>query len=75
MIRTNAEKYKDMDPEFVENVLRYLYADDSNGGATNQRDGYKLYKKLKARFKEANFNFLKWQTNDEELQRYINVHE
>ena len=68
VIRNHAEKYKDEDPAFVEAVLRQLYADDFNGGAPNQRDGYELYKKLKSRFKEANFNFRKWRTNDQELQ-------
>ena len=75
VIRNHAEKYKDEDPAFVEAVLRQLYADDFNGGAPNQRDGYELYKKLKSRFKEANFNFRKWRTNDQELQKYINVRE
>lgn len=71
----HAEKYNETDPGFAERLLRYLYADDYNGGAPERKCAAELYEKIKSRFAEANFNFRKWHTNDDELQKFINERE
>ena len=73
--RIHAEKYADVDPDFVEKVSRALYVDDFNGGATNFEGGADLYTKIKTRFMEASLNFRKWHTNDKKLQKFINGRE
>ena len=74
-IRTHAKKYEAVDPEFARKVRKHFYVDDLNTGVTNVDEGLDLYKKIKVRFIEANFNLRKWRTNNEELRNIINKNE
>ena len=72
---THLEKYRKIDPEFVEKLLRCLYIDDLNYSANSKLEGEELYKKAKLRFLEAKFNLRKWRTNNEELRKFIHEKE
>lgn len=53
-------RYKDVDPVFVDKMLRSLYVDDLNTGVDDVLDGSKFYGKAKSRKKEGGFNIRKW---------------
>lgn len=55
----------------MKKVLRHFYVDDFNSGVKDVSEGVKLYKKLKVRFAEGNFNLRKWRTNNAQLRKYI----
>ena len=55
------------DPEFVMQVLRLFFVNYFCGGGKTSYAAFELYKKLKIRFLEGQFNFKKWRTNDKEL--------
>ena len=52
-------------------VLKSFYVDDLNCGVDNDNEGVNLYKNIKLRFMEGNFNVRKWRSNNEELRNYI----
>ena len=66
-IRKHGEKYEAVDPEFTKKVGDF-YVDDLTTGANSVAEGYELYKKMKIRFAEAQFNVRKWRTNSKELR-------
>ena len=70
-IRKHAEKFDEMDPEFVRKVKGDFYVDDLTTGVSST-EGVHLYKKVRIRFMEANFNVRKWRTNDLALRNLIN---
>ena len=74
-VKTHAEKYSKVDPEFSKKILRHFYVDDLNTGISNEEEGLKLYKKVKFRFQEAGLNIRKWRTNDKNLRELINSKE
>ena len=47
------------DPEFVMQVLRSFFVGDFSGGSKTTTAAHELYKKLKIRFLEGQFNFTK----------------
>ena len=59
-VKTDAEKYEKIDPEFVSKVLRHFYVDDFTCGFESYEQGVELCKKVKSRFMEGNFNARKW---------------
>ena len=71
-VKTHAEKYDKIDPEFSKKVLRHFYVDDFNSGVNNVTEGVDLYKKMKLRFQEGIFNIRKWRSNNEQLIKVIN---
>ena len=74
-VKTHVEQYRESDAEFVDKVLKHFYVDDFNGGVEHFKAGVELYKKVKFRFLEGNFNVQRWQTNDSRLRDYINQQE
>ena len=73
-IRYHVSQYKDIDKNFSEKVTKSFYVDDFNSTVHNVTEGEEekvLYKKIKLRFINANFNVCKWKTNSLELQNYI----
>ncbi len=70
-IAHHINSYKDMDPDFVEEVLKSLYVDDFASSASSVPEGYSLYDKLKKIFKEGGFNLRKWETNSDILRAKI----
>ena len=70
-IAHHINSYKDVDPDFVEEVLKSLYVDDFASSASSVSEGYSLYNKLKKRFKEGGFNLRKWETNSDVLRAKI----
>ena len=74
-VKTHVEKYEKIDPEFVSKVLGQFYVDDFNCGVESYEQGVELYKKVKSRFMEGNFNVRKWRTSNNNLQEFINRQE
>ena len=70
-VKTHAEKYDKVDPEFSKKVLRHFYVDDFNSGVNSVNEGVDLYKKMKLRFQEGNFNIRKWRSNNKQLIEII----
>lgn len=70
-ISHHINSYKDIDPDFVEEVLKSLYVDDFTSSASSVSEGYSLYDKLKKIFKDRGFNMRKWQTNSDVLGKKI----
>jgi len=74
-MRKHLSTYNDIDPEFVRKVTDAFHVDDFTSGETNIEQALTLYKKLKLRFAEANFNLRKWRTNDTKLRELIESNE
>ena len=62
-VRNHVSSYH-FDPEFVMQVLRSFFVDDFSCGNKTTIAAFELYKKLKIRFLEGQFNLTKWRTND-----------
>ena len=75
VVKMHAGKYKKIDPDFTRFLSRYMFVDDLNCGVTSTEEGIELYRKVKWRFLEGNFNFRKWRTNDKALRNFINSEE
>ena len=56
----HAIKYENIDPEFVERVLKSFFVDDFTGGEFTVESAIEFYKKLKLRYLEGNFNGMTW---------------
>ena len=61
-------KYETVDPEFARKVIKHFYVDDLNNGFGSVSEGIKLYRNMKSRFLENNFNLRKWRINNRELK-------
>ena len=59
IVKKHLEKYEKIDAEFFSKVLRHFYVDDFNCGVESYEQGVELYKKVKGRFMEENFNVRK----------------
>ena len=70
-MRKHISTYKDIDPDFVRKVTESFHVDDFTGGEFTFENAYELYKKLKLRFNDANFNLRKWRTNHPKLRNLI----
>ena len=47
----NANKYENIDPEFVRKVKKHFYVDNLNSGAQSTKEGFEFYKKFILRSK------------------------
>ena len=74
-IRKHLQKYKDIEPELIELILRCLYVGDNFGGGDEVDEVFNLYKRLKSIFFAAGLELRKWCSNELELQRKINESE
>ena len=66
------EKYQEVDPLFVKQVLDNLYVDNYVGGADTSSSTLELWGKLKERMKEGSFQVHKCKTNSEKVLRSLN---
>jgi hypothetical protein len=71
VVKHHVAKYEKQEPEVVKSIERALYADDFNGGASNDEKGVNLYKRTKQIFKDADMNMRKWRCNSEEVMKVI----
>ncbi|KAL9975369.1 hypothetical protein ACROYT_G012524 [Oculina patagonica] len=74
-LRNHLSKYENIDPSFVDTVVRALYVDDFASGKDTVKDSFELYRKLKLRFGEGGFNMRKWASNSQELTELIKKEE
>ena len=58
-LKHHIERYKNEDPEFVDQFLRSIYVDDLSSGAADNNTAYELYLKCKLRLAEGGFNLRK----------------
>ena len=61
------EKYRNVDPVFVNQFTRSVYVDDIVTGSHSDDSAYEFYLKSKLRLSEANFNLRKFVTNSVHL--------
>ena len=52
-LRHHMEKYREIDPEFVDHVQNLTYVDDFASSVTTDEEAFELFQKLKSRFKEG----------------------
>ena len=71
-VRNHVSSY-DFDPEFVMQVPRSFFVDDFSGGSKTTTTAFELYKKLKIRFLEGQFNLTKWRANELEIANNFNI--
>ena len=58
-VNNHGRKYERVDPEFARKVKDHFYVDDLNTGVKTSEEGLTLYKNMKSRFMEGNFNLRK----------------
>ena len=68
-LKHHIERYKNEDPEFVDQFLRSIY--DLNSGAADNNAAYELHLKCKLRLTEGGFNLRKFLSNSSELTERI----
>ena len=71
----HVNRYNEIDPDFVRYMLRHLYVDDLYGSVPTVEEGMELYRKVKTRFREGNFNVRKWRSRDPELSKFLTKQE
>ena len=59
------------DTEFVIKAIWSFFVDGFSGGSKTKTAAFELYKKLKTRLLEGQFNLTKWKTNDKQLRLSI----
>ena len=74
-IQRHGENYKSLDPEFCRKVKSHFYVDDLNTGARDVDSGILLYRNMKDRFLNVNFNIRKWRTKNESIRNIIEYSE
>ena len=66
-VNKHIQKYTNIDNDFVKKVQGKFYVDDLSTGVNTVNEGTELYKKLRIRFGEAQFNLRKFRTNNKKL--------
>ena len=74
-LRSHLAKYENIDPEFVNTVVRTLYVDDFVSEKNSVKGCFELYWKLTSRFIEEGFNMRKLALNNQELNELIRKEE
>ena len=74
-LKYHIERYKNEDPEFVDQFLRSIYVDDLSSGAADNNAAYELYLKCKLRLAEGGFNLRKFMSNSGQLIERIQQNE
>jgi len=74
-LKHQIERYKNEDPEFVDQFLCSIYVDDLSSGAADSNTAYELYLKCKRRLAEGGFNLRKFLSNSSELTERIQQNE
>ena len=68
-VNKHIQKYANIDIDFAKKVPGKFYVDDLSTGVNTVNEGINLYKKLRIRFGEAQFNLRKFRTNNKELRQ------
>ena len=74
-LKHHIERYKNGDPEFVDQFLHSIYVDDLSSGATDNNAAYELYLKCKLRLAEGGFNLRKFMSNSSQQTERIQQNE
>ena len=65
------ERYKEEDPEFVDELVGGFFVDDLVTGSRCIQEALALYEQAKMRLKDDGFTLRKWKTSKEELFKEI----
>lgn len=68
-LKHHIERYKNEDPEFVDQFLHSIYVDDLSSGATDNNAAYEPYLKGKLRLAGGGFNLRKVKSNSSKLTK------
>ena len=68
-VNKHIQKYANIDIDFAKKVPGKFYVDDLSTGVNTVNEGINLYKKLRIRLGEAQFNLRKFRTNNKELRQ------
>ena len=74
-IHQHMQKYREVDPSFVDTFLSSIYVDDVSIGSADVDSTYELYLRSKLRLSEVGFRLRKFTTNSEELWHKIEINE
>ena len=74
-LKHHIERYKNEDPEFVDQFLRSIYVDDLSSGAADNNAAYELYLKCKLQLAEGGFKLRKFTSNSSQLTEQIQQNE
>ncbi|XP_022792234.1 uncharacterized protein LOC111331393 [Stylophora pistillata] len=74
-LKHHIERYKNEDPEFVDQFLCSIYVDDLSSGTADNNAAYELYLKCKLRLAEGGFNLRKFMSNSSQLTERIQQNE
>ena len=66
-LKHHVTQYANVDPDFVNEVLRSLYVDDFASGSRDVKSALQLSTKVKTRLTDGGFNMRKWTSNSQEL--------
>ena len=75
VIHIHLAKYGDTENLLILHILLSLYVDDYTGGASNTKEAFERYQKIKKMFTAAGLDMRKWRSNNAELQKKINEFE
>ena len=64
-----------IEADFVEDFLKNLYVDDCLNGAGTVANGFECYQKATGMMDSAGFSLRKWCSNNNKLQKVIDVEE
>ena len=70
-LREHIEKMIDVDPEFVEKLIKSLHVDDLVSGGNSCIEVENFYMKCEQRLKMASFNLKKFQCSHPEVENYV----
>ena len=66
-LKYHIEKYENVDPQFVEQLMAAIYVDDLITGNETVSEFFSFYLKAKEKLSEVGFNLHKFVTNSPEL--------
>ena len=66
-LKHHVTQYANVDPDFVNEVMRSLYVDDFASGSRDVKSALQLSTKVKNRLADGGFNMRKWTSNSQEL--------
>ena len=70
-LKHHVTQYANVDPDFVNEVMRSLYVDDFASGSRDVKSALQLSTKVKTRLTDGGFNMRKWTSNSQELMEEL----
>jgi hypothetical protein len=74
-LQYHLQRYEDIYPKTVHEILQSLYVDDMTSGADSEEEGVQLYREAKVMLAAAGMNLRKWASNSDALMARIDEEE